>query len=147
MAEVTAEEIIAQNEISDETLTFDVRGVTYTARVPADATSLMALEAEVGRWYDVMRKEAQYARWMPVTRDIVRLALYCERLIVSPRIALTTALRMAKTCRMLLPEIGFALMSAINGTATAREEEAIDHEGEDSREPSSEAGSEPGSNS
>lgn len=119
--------IIEAATVTETEAEFVVRGKTYKVRVPVDAAELLALEQQVAPMMKAAEKRPDLAKWLPTTPYIMRVAVFLNALSIDPRITTEQALRTAKTCRMLLPEIGNGLLTAMGVDET--EDAEIEAEG------------------
>ncbi len=127
---ITIDALLAKVGAESE-FTFEVAGETLKAKVLADASAVLVLERkvqQVKKLIDNGRTPPEWAEYLPADSQVVRMAVYCEALMMEPPMAFIQGLKMAKLAGVLFLQIGTAVMERATGTAYANEAEAITDE-------------------
>lgn len=107
--------------------TFEVAGETLKAKLLADATDVITLERQVAQVRkSLKRAPAEWQQYLPADEQVIRMAVYCERLMIEPPMTFLDGLMMAKQAGVLFLQIGTQVLERATGSAAQGETEAID---------------------
>lgn len=113
-----------------DTFTFALDdGRLFCARTIHDSSAIMEIEKKVKHVQKVIEKKRVPSEWLPflpIDAGVLRMCVYCEELLLEPKLSLLDALKLAKQCGMLIPTLGAHLLEGMAGIVTEAEVEEID---------------------
>jgi hypothetical protein len=128
---VTFDDLMGACAVDPAEFSFRVGGHECKARPITDGEQLYELETRAKLMHEAAsagRGGADMQPWLPVTLQTMRMAVYCEALLIEPRLSVGQALALQKRCGLTLMQIGAELMGRSGVGVEDTEEAAIEDE-------------------
>lgn len=117
---------IREHEKTDSEFTYRIGQETIRARVLADASEVLAIEARAKRLIRVCagNPSPDWQEYLPASEQVIRMAVWAEACLIEPKATFLDGLIMGKRCGLLLAELTAPIFErSATDTPEAEEEE------------------------
>lgn len=133
----TAKDLFCNYEVTEATFTIVLpKGDVVVARCVRSGSEVIAIEKKARTLQRICKDRARAHEavrpFLPQSDEVVRFCVYCEALLVDPKLTFKDAMEMAATCGALIPMIGVELTSKTGQFAAAAEMDEVEEEKKDS---------------